>query len=131
MGGEDGDEEAHPVAEGQLPFCMKIMVFMGEAQCLDKVEIAMDTPERRKYLEEKAGKAPTFPNLEDPETGKIMFESNDIIDKFAAASNVDPSTLTAFPYYMENFFPAYLNMVKHIKKQEGADLGKIIAGESQ
>merc|ERR1712232_1470843 len=96
--------------KGSCPFCMKIMVFMGEAQCLDKVEIAMDTPERRKYLEEKAGKAPTFPNLEDPETGKIMFESNDIIDKFAAASNVDPSTLTAFPYYMENFFPAYLNM---------------------
>ena len=77
------------------PFCSKLAIFMAEAGITD-VLWEYDTDENKAKITEKLGKV-TFPTLEIA-PGEFMLESGDIINKFAAEKQLDPSTMPIFKF---------------------------------
>jgi glutaredoxin 2 len=85
------------------PFCTKFLVFMADAGLAHLLDLDLDTEVNRAYIKECAGKDPTFPCIElDP--GKIMFETMDLVEKFAKEGSVDMDSLPCYDYYAKAVF---------------------------
>ena len=104
------------------PFCSKLAVFMAEAGVTD-VLWEYDTDENKAMITEKLGKV-TFPALEIA-PGEFMLESGDIIHKFAAEKQLDPSTMTIFTFVTGEMtddpalLKTYFKLMKYGVQKEG------------
>lgn len=93
------------------PFSTKFIVFLADAQLLDKVTVEFDTDENRAYLEKCTGKKPTFPALE-VDTEKVKYETQDLIEMCARVHNIDPAQLYAYNFYTNGLFINFRALVK-------------------
>jgi glutaredoxin len=103
---------------------MKFLFFMAEAKLMHLIACEHDTDANKAYINNAAGRAPTFPCIE-LETGTIMFETMDLITKFAKENGVDMNTLRAFDYHAKGSFNCQMAFFKSL----GGDKAHAIMAE--
>jgi len=92
------------------PYSFKYLLFMTEAGLLDHVDVIRCDPESAEFdaVKRKLGNATggdaTFPTVEIA-PGRYLSDSDKLIEHYARAFNVDPSTLPALSFYKETLFP--------------------------
>ena len=91
------------------PFSFKLLLFLSEAQLLDrvKIETVEENSGRMKELKRKfesaTGKS-SFPTVEiDP--GVYKSDSDALIKHFSDAHGIDASNLTALAFYKQSILP--------------------------
>ncbi|MBX5212150.1 glutathione S-transferase N-terminal domain-containing protein [Rhizobium sp. NZLR11] len=107
------------------PFCMKLRLFLLEANLIDKVDIQLvksGSEELRHVKEKLAVHLPKvgFPTVElTPE--QYMAESDDIIAWFTKRAGIDIETLPTFQDFVSGIFDRYLGMYREnmqLKQQD-------------
>ena len=92
------------------PYSFKYLLFMAEAQLLDRIKVVCCDPKRddfaviKNMLTAATGKPATFPTVE-VEHHRYVSDSEQLIEHYAKANNVSPRTLTAFSFYKDTIFP--------------------------
>ncbi len=109
------------------PFCMKVKIFLLEADLGDTVELrtfAVGSPEESAIRDELTPhfEKPTFPTMKLAD-GSYVNESDLIIQKLASRSNVELDTLPTFQDYATVVLPQMGKLF-----QENMQLKKQIAG---
>lgn len=100
------------IKEG-CPFSFKYLLFMTEADLLDRIEIIRLNPEDRSFestksrLAEGLGKAATFPTVEI-EPGRFMSDSDRLIEHFAEREGRRSEAMPILSFYKETIFPQLL-----------------------
>ncbi|WP_317932972.1 glutathione S-transferase N-terminal domain-containing protein [Halioxenophilus sp. WMMB6] len=108
------------------PFSFKLVMFLAEAQLLDKVELIRvdaNSPEEldeyRDFLQAQTGRPASFPTVEIA-PGDYMGDSDALIEWFASQYQVDETALPGLAYYKANLFPAYLAHYRELKALKAA-----------
>lgn len=111
-----GDEfKAKVYVKEGCPFSFKLMLFMTEAQLLDRIEIVRLDPADPSFeatkarLSEGLGKDATFPTVEI-EPGRFMSDSDRLIEHFAERENVRADALPILSFYKETIYPQLLEL---------------------
>jgi len=80
------------------PYCCKVVCYLADAgMSKSAADWKWDTPENREMITEKCGKA-SFPTLQiGPD--EFMQESEDIIDRFIAESNLARADAVSYTYF--------------------------------
>lgn len=92
------------------PYSFKYLLFMSEAGLLDRVDVIRCDPESAEFdgMKQKLSKATggdaTFPTVEIAPQ-RYLSDSDALIEHYARACDVDPSTLPALSFYKESLFP--------------------------
>lgn len=92
------------------PFSFKLLLFLSEAQLLDRVAVQTVEPdsqrmkELKKTIESETGKKPTFPTVLF-ESGKYQSDSDALIEYFSAEYGVDAAALVALAFYKQSILP--------------------------
>src|SRR5947208_2299846 len=92
------------------PYSFKFLLFMAEAQMLDRINVVRCDPDSDAFaaikdkLTAATGKPATFPTVE-VEHQRYMSDSDRLIEHYAKANNLSPRKLTAFSFYKDTIFP--------------------------
>ena len=92
------------------PYSFKYLLFMTEAGLLDKVEVVRCDPETAAFdavkqkLREATGREATFPTVEIA-PHRYLSDSDELIEHYTRACDVDPGTLPALSFYTETLLP--------------------------
>lgn len=95
------------------PFCFKLVLFLTEANLLDKLELVVLDPEAddfgatKQALVERAGKALSFPCIET-EPNEFKTETDHIIAMFAQQYGVDEQALPTLDYYQAGLMKKFI-----------------------
>ncbi len=122
-----GEFRAKAYVKDKCPFSFKFLVFMSEAQLLDRIEIVRMNPHdtefepTKKRLSEQLGKAMTFPTVEIA-PGKYMTDSDRVIEHYAAQAGINPGAMPVLSFYKETIFPQLIELfqIKHPKTAQSA-----------
>lgn len=101
------------------PFCFKFLVFMGEAQLADDIDIvgleanSQELEDAKATLGAASGAKVSFPVVE-VEPGVYKTDSDQLIEYFAKRHGVNAEELPVLSFYKRGLFPAYINMYKEI-----------------
>ena len=108
-----GNVRPQAYLKSSCPFCFKFVMFMAEAQLMDRIEIvridASNQEEMNHYrqlLQEQTGTPASFPTVEI-RRGEYLSDSDVLIDYFAGEYGVDATALPGLAYYKANLLPAY------------------------
>jgi hypothetical protein len=110
------------IKEG-CPFSFKFLAFMAEARLLDEIEIVRlregdagyETTKR--MLDERLGKAATFPTVE-LEPGRYMTDSDRLIEHYALREELRPDEMPVLSLYKQGILPKLFEL--HKLKTSGA-----------
>lgn len=102
----------------ECPYCLKLRVFMNEANLDDKVEYVVfhsgdDTHQAVRNRMIEAGQKPSFPTAE-LEEGKLTAESDFLMEHFAGPDGPKPKDLPLYNYVMDGIFERALAMHKEL-----------------
>jgi hypothetical protein len=92
------------------PFSFKLLLFLSEAQLLDRVKIETveadsgRMEELKKKFESATGKKGSFPTVEI-EPGVYKSDSDALITHFSDAHGINPSNLVALSFYKQSILP--------------------------
>ena len=92
------------------PYSFKYLLFMTEAELLDKVDMIRCDPESAEFdavkqkLSKSTGRDATFPTVEIAPQ-RYLSDSDKLIEHYARECNVDPGALPALSFYTETLFP--------------------------
>ena len=92
------------------PFSFKLLLFLSEAQLLDRVRIETVKAdsgrmnELKRKFESATGSKGSFPTVE-VEPGVYKSDSDALITHFSDAFGVNPSQLTALSFYKQSVLP--------------------------
>jgi hypothetical protein len=117
-----GKFRAKAYVREKCPFSFKFLVFMSEADLLDRIEIVRMNPAdpgfdaEKEKLSKHLGKAATFPVVE-VERGQYMADSDHLIDRYASQAGLKPDAMPVLSFYKETIFPQLIELfqIKHPK----------------
>ncbi len=104
------------IKEG-CPFSYKFLAFMAEAQLLDEIEIVRlregdaGYEATKRMLDERLGKAATFPTLE-LEPGLYMTDSDRLIEHYAKREALRPDEMPVLSLYKQGILPKLFELHK-------------------
>lgn len=99
------------------PFCFKFLLFMGEAQLVDQIEVVSIDPKSGEFdaiktkLAAASNAKVTFPIVEI-EPGVFKTDSDQLIEHFASKNGITAERLPVLSFYKQGLFPAYINLYK-------------------
>jgi len=104
------------IKEG-CPFSFKFLVFMTEADTLDKIEIVRLNPDDASFestkqrLSKHLGKSATFPTVE-VEPGRYMTDSDRLIEHYAEQQSLRPDEMPVLSFYKQTIFSKLIELHK-------------------
>jgi hypothetical protein len=97
---------------------MKLLIFLAESKLLDSVYPVLDDPIVREYVTACNGGKCTFPALE-LEEGRVMLETNDIINYLAEQNGIDPSSMWLTQHYEQGVMSSFKIVFHHLIETKG------------
>lgn len=102
------------------PHVLKCLIFLSDAQLMDRVEIVEDSAQQRAWVTEKAGSPAVFPALYTVDKRVIMFpDTEGIVDSLAQHFRVDKAKLSVYNHYVDGVYPRYGALLGNVIKSAG------------